>query len=238
MNDPVAVITGGSTGIGWATAQAMLARGWSVVSLGREAPPESHPRLHADLTDPDQTAAAAGRIAAAHPVSHLVHNAGMILPAPVDAARPDDLATLARLHLIAPLVLTQAMLPGMKARRFGRILFTGSRAALGVPTRTAYAATKAGLIGMARTWALELAPHGITVNVVSPGPVRTQNFWDIVPKDSDREAELAARIPVGRLGEPADIARALMFFADPDAGFVTGQVLMVCGGASIGAFAP
>jgi NAD(P)-dependent dehydrogenase (short-subunit alcohol dehydrogenase family) len=122
----------------------------------------------------------------------------------------------------------------MRARRFGRVLFTGSRAALGVPTRSAYAATKAGLIGLARTWALELAPQGITVNVVSPGPIRTQNFWDIVPRDSEAETALAARIPVGRLGEPADVARALMFLADPDAGFITGQVLMVCGGASVG----
>jgi NAD(P)-dependent dehydrogenase (short-subunit alcohol dehydrogenase family) len=79
-------------------------------------------------------------------------------------------------------------------------LFNGSRAALGVPTRTAYSATKAGIIGMARTWALELAPHGITVNVVAPGPVQTDNFWGIIPKGSDREAELAKQIPVGRLG--------------------------------------
>lgn len=234
-----AVITGGSTGIGWATAQAMLARGWQVVTLALDAPPETAPGLHveiADLAAPGATATAAARIAAAHDVTHVVHNAGQILPALIETARPEDIARLAQLHLASPLVLTQALLPGMKARRFGRVLFTGSRAALGVPTRSAYSATKAGLIGMARTWALELAPHGITVNVVSPGPVRTQNFWDIVPKDSGSEAALAARVPVGRLGEPADIARALMFLADPDAGFITGQVLNVCGGASIGAF--
>lgn len=234
-----AVITGGSSGIGWATAQMMLARGWQVVSLSAEAPPETAPGLHAeiaDLADPGAVAAAAARIAVAHPVTHVVHNAGQILPALIDDARPEDIARLAQLHLATPLVLTQAFLPAMRARRFGRVLFTGSRAALGVPTRSAYAATKAGLIGLARTWALELAPQGITVNVVSPGPIRTQNFWDIVPRDSEAETALAARIPVGRLGEPADVARALMFLADPDAGFITGQVLMVCGGASIGAF--
>lgn len=233
-----ALITGGSTGIGWATAQAMLAKGWQVVSLAQDAPPETAPGLHSeicDLTDPAATAVAAARIAAAHPVSHIVHNAGQILPALIENADPASIARLAQLHLATPLTLTQAVLPGMKARGFGRIIFTGSRAALGVPTRTAYAATKAGLVGMARTWALELAPHGITVNVVSPGPIRTQNFWDIVQKDSQAEAALAARIPVGRLGEPQDVARALLFLADPDAGFITGQVLMVCGGASIGA---
>jgi NAD(P)-dependent dehydrogenase (short-subunit alcohol dehydrogenase family) len=215
----------------------MLARGWQVVSLSAEAPPETAPGLHveiADLADPVAVTAAAARIAAAHDVTHVVHNAGQILPALIDDARPEDFARLAQLHLATPLVLTQAFLPAMRARRFGRVLFTGSRAALGVPTRSAYAATKAGLIGLARTWALELAPQGITVNVVSPGPIRTQNFWDIVPRDSEAETALAARIPVGRLGEPADVARALMFLADPDAGFITGQVLMVCGGASVG----
>jgi NAD(P)-dependent dehydrogenase (short-subunit alcohol dehydrogenase family) len=85
--------------------------------------------------------------------------------------------------------LLQAFLPAMKERRFGRVLFNASRAALGVPTRTAYSATKAGMIGMARTWALELAGHGITVNVVAPGPILTDNFWGIVPKGREREAE-------------------------------------------------
>jgi len=88
--------------------------------------------------------------------------------------------------------------------------------------------------GMARTWALELAEHGITVNVVAPGPILTDNFWGIVPKGSAQEDDLARRIPVGRLGTPQDVTRAFMFLADPDAGFITGQTLFVCGGASIG----
>ncbi len=235
-----AVVTGGASGIGRATAEAMLARGWTVIALDRAAPADAPPGLihaAADLLDPVATRAAAAAIAAGHAVTHLVHNAGAIRPAPVEAARPEDILGLAQLHLAAALTLAQAFLPAMKGRRFGRILFTGSRAALGVPTRTAYGATKAAMAGMARTWALELAPHGITVNVVAPGPIRTPNLWEIIPKDSAREAELAARIPVGRLGEPEDVARAMMFFADPAAGFVTGQVLYVCGGASVGAFA-
>ena len=108
------------------------------------------------------------------------------------------------------------------------------RAALGVPTRTAYSATKAGMIGMARTWALELAPHGITVNVVAPGPIQTDNFWGIIPKGSEREADLANRIPVGRLGSVDDVSNAFLFFCDPASSFVTGQTLYVCGGTSIG----
>ncbi len=110
-----------------------------------------------------------------------------------------------------------------------------SRGALGLATRTAYAATKAGMIGMARTWALELAADGITVNVVAPGPIAgTEMFHDVVPKGSEREKALAAAIPVKRLGQPGDVARAVMFFCDRDNSFVTGQTLYVCGGASLG----
>jgi NAD(P)-dependent dehydrogenase (short-subunit alcohol dehydrogenase family) len=93
------------------------------------------------------------------------------------------------------------------------------------------------MLGLARTWALELAPHGITVNVVAPGPVHTEMFYDVIPAGSEREQKLAASIPVGRIGESADVARAVSFFIHPDAGFITGQSLYVCGGASLGSVA-
>jgi NAD(P)-dependent dehydrogenase (short-subunit alcohol dehydrogenase family) len=104
---------------------------------------------------------------------------------------------------------------------------------LGLPTRTAYSATKAGMIGMARTWALELAPKGITVNVVAPGPIQTDMFYDVIPAGSEREQNIARGIPVQRLGRADDVARAVMFFSDPKNSFVTGQTLYVCGGASV-----
>ncbi|MDE4274499.1 SDR family oxidoreductase [Phaeobacter gallaeciensis] len=238
MSKYTAVITGGSKGIGADLGQRLIARGYTVVSLSRGAPEWSDPGLHhleVDLLDASATAQAAAEIAANHDVTHLVNNAGMIWPNLLEEATPEDLAGLTQLHLAAPLTLLQAFLPAMKAKGFGRVLFNGSRAALGVPTRTAYSATKAGIIGMARTWALELAGHGITVNVVSPGPVQTDNFWGIIPKGSDREAELAKRIPVGRLGTVRDISNAFLFFCDPENGFVTGQTLYVCGGGSVGA---
>ncbi|WP_299417180.1 SDR family oxidoreductase [uncultured Sulfitobacter sp.] len=238
MTQYTAVITGGSKGIGADLGQRLVAKGYDVVSLSRGAPEWSDPRLthvEVDLLDAEATAQAAAQIAARHEVTHLVHNAGMIWPNLLEEATSADLAGLTQLHLGAPLILLQACLPAMKTRQFGRVMFNGSRAALGVPTRTAYSATKAGIIGMARTWALELAPHGVTVNVVSPGPVQTDNFWDIIPKGSDREAELAKRIPVGRLGTVRDISNAFLFFCDPENGFVTGQTLYVCGGGSVGA---
>lgn len=235
MTDYTAVITGGNKGIGADLAQAMQARGWHVVSIARHrAGLAGIEEVTADLTNPAEVAAAAADIAARHQVTHLVHNAGIILPNLVEDARVEDMQVLTQLHLGAALQLLQAFLPGMKQRHFGRVLFNASRAALGAKTRTAYSASKAGMIGMARTWALELAPHGITVNVVAPGPVLTDNFWGIIPQGSAQEADLASRLPVGRLGTVQDITRSFMFLADPDAGFITGQTLYVCGGASIG----
>src|SRR5579875_3499203 len=126
----------------------------------------------------------------------------------------------------------------MCERRFGRVVLISSRAALGLQTRTSYAATKAGLIGMARTWALELAPEGITVNVVAPGPIgSTEMFHDVLPAGDPRIAKLASTIPVRRLGEPRDVSRAVLFLADPASGFITGQTLFVCGGTSVGSLA-
>jgi NAD(P)-dependent dehydrogenase (short-subunit alcohol dehydrogenase family) len=126
----------------------------------------------------------------------------------------------------------------MKAQRFGRIVLISSRAVLGLSNRTAYAATKAGLLAMARTWALELGPFGITANVVAPGPIAgTRVFHDIIPAGSPRIPAITQSIPVKRLGTPDDVARAVVFFASPEAGFVTGQTLYVCGGTSVGSVA-
>lgn len=232
-----AVITGGNKGIGADLAQALLARDYTVVSISRHAPEVTHPRLHsveADLLDGQAVAEAAAEVATNHEVTHLIHNAGLIWPNLIEEAEPSDITGLAQLHLGSALTLLKTFLPAMKTRQFGRVMFNGSRAALGAPTRTAYGATKAGMIGMARTWALELAPHGITVNVVAPGPILTDNFWGIVEKDSPQQEALAKRIPMGRLGRVDDVTRAFLFFCDPENSFVTGQTLYVCGGASVG----
>ena len=90
------------------------------------------------------------------------------------------------------------------------------------------------MLGMARTWALELAADGITVNVVAPGPIRTDMFYELIPAGSDKERLLEASVPMKRLGEVGDVARAVRFFADPANSYVTGQVLYVCGGTSVG----
>jgi NAD(P)-dependent dehydrogenase (short-subunit alcohol dehydrogenase family) len=233
-----AIVTGASGGIGAAVAKAMLDRGYRVISLALEKPDWSHPQLESravDLLDAKATKAAAAEIVREHRVTHVVHNAGVIRPNPIEQAKPDDIAMLAQLHLGAALTLVSAALPTMKQSGFGRIVLISSRAALGAQTRTAYSATKAGIIGMGRTWALELAAHGITVNMVAPGPIQgTHMFHEVVPAGSERESALAAAIPMKRLGRPEDVANAVLFFASPESSFVTGQTLYVCGGASVG----
>lgn len=231
-----ALVTGGSAGIGRAVAERLLTAGYEVISLDLKPTDLPVRQVMVDLTDTEATRQAASEIARSHAVTTLIHNAGAIRPALLQDVQLADLAALANLHLAAAITLTRAALPAMKAAGYGRIVFVSSRAVLGVPTRTAYAATKAGIVGMARTWALELAPSGITVNVVAPGPIRTANFHDIVPEGSPQAERIAQAIPLRRLGEPGDVARAVMFFADREAGFVTGQLLYVCGGASVGAF--
>jgi NAD(P)-dependent dehydrogenase (short-subunit alcohol dehydrogenase family) len=235
----VAVVTGGSGGIGKAICQALLGEDYEVVSLDRVKPDWSHARftsIEVDLLDAAATHAAAQAIGAERQVSHLVHNAGIVRAKLLAEVSDADLHDLTQLHLGAGMILLQAVLPGMQTRGFGRVVLISSRAALGVPTRTAYAATKAGMIGMARTWALELAASGITVNVVAPGPIEdTQVFASVMAPGSERALKLAETIPVKRLGRSCDVAHAVKFFAAREAGFITGQVLYVCGGASIGA---
>jgi len=232
------VLTGASSGIGLAAAQAFLDEGYEVISIARHDCPLRSPRLQSvtvDLSDAAATRAAVMSAAARMPATTLVHCAGAIREKPIEDATVADLAELGNLHLGAALSLVQANLAVMKEARYGRIVLISSRALLGLAKRTAYSATKAGMLGLARTWALELAANGITVNVVAPGPIAdTAMFEEILPPGSAKTAAAVRQVPVGRFGTPQDVARAIMFFADPKASFVTGQTLFVCGGTSVG----
>ena len=232
-----AVVTGGSAGIGRAIAQKLLDAGYDVISLDVQPSGLAHRKLkhvHVDLTDAEATRQAAEDVSRDHAVTMVIHNAGVIRPALLPEVKLADLNALVNLHMAAAVTLTQAALPTMKNAGWGRVVLVSSRAVLGLPTRTSYSATKAGMLGMARTWALELAPFGITVNVVAPGPIKTANFHGVIPEGSPQVDHVIQSIPVKRLGQPDDVARAVMFFADREAGFVTGQVLYVCGGTSVG----
>ena len=175
-----AIVSGGNTGIGAAIARSLLAEGYDVISLSRRKPDWSHPQLSSrevDLLDATATRQAATEIAAKFAITHVVHNAGAIRAKLLEEVADEDVSALAQLHFGAGIALAQAALPNMKQARFGRIVLLSSRAALGTVTRTVYSATKAGIIGMGRTWALELAPHGITVNMVAPGPIQGTHMF-------------------------------------------------------------
>lgn len=233
----VAVVTGGSAGIGKSICEQLLEAAYTVLNLSRRPSTCKHQNLvdiQVDLADMEATRSTITQLAGQYAITRLVHNAGVIRPALIESVDLDDVDYLSRLHINAGIVLLQGILPAMKAAAFGRIVVVGSRAMLGLETRSGYAATKAGQVGLVRTWALELGQYGITANVVAPGPIVTDMFTDVIPEDSERAARLARSIPVRRLGQPADVARAVMFLLSADTGFITGQNLFVCGGASLG----
>jgi NAD(P)-dependent dehydrogenase (short-subunit alcohol dehydrogenase family) len=236
--DDYVLVTGGSSGIGAAVCREFSASGRGVISLDRSAPPDAIAgveHVEIDLSDTAAVQTLATDVARRLAITTIVHCAGAIREKPLESVTLDDLQYLSNLHLAAPLSLVQANLPTMKRRHFGRIVLISSRAVLGLANRSAYASTKAGMLGLARTWALELGAHGITANVVAPGPIEsTAMFHEIIPADSPKLPRIAEAVPVKRLGRPADVVRAVMFFAAPDAGFVTGQTLFVCGGTSVG----
>lgn len=235
---PRVVITGGSSGIGAATCQALLDAGYEVINVSRRPATIESDRLRSiavDLTDASATREVFFKLAGESPATTVIHCAGVTREKPLEDATLEDLDALAHLHLGAAMSLVQANLPAMKAAHFGRIVLVSTRAVLGLAKRTVYSATKAGMISLARTWSLELAQHGITANAVAPGPIaETEMFHDVIPRNSAKFDSVAKSIPVGRAGTPADVARAIMFFASPEASFVTGQTLFVCGGTSVG----
>jgi len=231
-----AVVTGASSGIGEACARRLLDQGVSVITLQRSPPRLKHPNLHfrrIDLADLAATRLLAQEVAAEFPVRYLVNNAGANRPALLEDATIDDFQYVTAITLGAAMVLTQAFVPNMRAAKFGRIVNISSRAIMGKTSRTVYASAKAGLVGMTRTIACEVGGDGITVNTVIPGPVASDLFNRGHPEGSTKRQTVIDGILVQRVGTPHDIARAVLFFLDRDAGYVTGQALFVCGGTSV-----
>lgn len=229
-----AIVTGASRGIGKAIAATLHKSGWEVLNLDRSPADDTNIRhIEVDLTNADALGKTLDEITSNGPVTGLVNNAGIAIAATLDETTPEDFDKTVAINMKAPMMLAKAVIPGMREEGFGRIVNISSRAHLGKTHRTAYSATKGGILSMGRVWALENARDGITVNTIAPGPIRTELFDLANPPDMPRTAEIIDTVPVGRVGSPEDIANAVRFFMGEDSSFITGQTLYVCGGITL-----
>src|SRR3954454_7447265 len=246
MSAHVALVSGSSRGLGRTIAQRLAADGFAVAvnALHRDEALEVAASLRdsghvaegfgGDVTDEDEVAQLVDAVAAKlGAIDVLVVNATGPQPeaAIADVGWPDHLAQL-DYFVKSPVLLGRAVLPQMKAGGWGRIVHVDSEVVDSPPPgRSAYVTAKSAQVGLARSWARELAPFGITVNSVAPGFVPVERHATVPAEE--RNAYLLS-VPLGRMGVPADIAAAVSFFASEQAGFVTGQRLLVDGGRSLG----
>src|SRR5471030_611934 len=236
MKQRTFLITGASKGIGRALSERLAKAGHHVVGLARNADDASFPGtlVALDLSDTQATAATLAELATTYSFDGIVNNLGFIRLSKLGEIDLGDLDDSFRLNTRPAVQTVQALLPTMKEKGWGRIINMSSLIVLGMAERTAYAAAKSAMVSFTRTWALELAQTGITVNSVAPGPTETELFRANNPIGSEGEARYLAGVPMGRLGQPEEIAAAIAFLLSEQSGFITGQTLFVDGGASIG----
>ena len=234
----IAVVTGAAGGIGLASATRLAEDGFHVHMLdlseerveaaaaslaerGLKASPRG-----LDLRDETAIASFSAELGR---VEVLVNNAGIFDVIAFEKLTSDDLRRMMEANYITAFSMAQALLPSMS--KDARIINIASRSWLGARSIAHYAASKAAVVGLTRSMAMDLAPHRILVNAIAPGVIETAilDAWD-----DEARAELANRQPIGRLGRPEDIASAVSFLASPRTGFITGQTLIIDGGASIG----
>jgi 3-oxoacyl-[acyl-carrier protein] reductase len=229
------LITGASKGIGLAAAERLASEGHRPVGVARTAPASFPGDFHTvDLADRDATAAMLDDVLRDGRVDAVVNNVGLVRPAMLGSVDLADLDAAYDLNVRVAVQVTQALLPGMTAAGWGRVVNLTSMVTLGLPDRTSYGAAKAALDFCTRAWAGELARKGITVNSVAPGPTETELFRENSPAGSASAERYVAGIPMGRLGQPHELAAAICFLLSDDAGLITGQTLRVDGGGSIG----
>lgn len=221
-----ALVTGTSSGIGLAVARVLLDGGFRVTGADRAAPVIEAQHFTPVACDLMDEAAMAAMVAGLRGVTALVHAAGFLRVGPLGSLDLTAGAGMWRLHVDAAITLADALAPRLEAG--GRILLIGSRAAQGAAHRSQYAATKAALVGLARSWARELAPRNITVNVIAPAATDTPML-----NDAKRANVPPVLPPIGRFVRPEEIAALVLFLLSDNAAAITGQQITVCGGASL-----
>ncbi|CAH1652549.1 Gluconate 5-dehydrogenase [Hyphomicrobiales bacterium] len=237
-----ALITGGSSGLGLDVARCFLAAGARVTITGTDGSKldqavrelgENAAGFICDVTQLDAANDFAGMVEEKRgAVSILVNNAGRTVKQSLDAMSPEDFQAVLNIHVSGAFACSRAFVKQIEASGKGSILFTASMSSfLGIPNVIGYSAAKAAHVGMVRALATELAPRGVRVNGVAPGWIDTPLFRKATASDPARRAKIDGRIPMKRLGSGADIGWAMTYLASRAAGYVTGHILVVDGGA-------
>jgi NAD(P)-dependent dehydrogenase (short-subunit alcohol dehydrogenase family) len=245
LQGETALITGGGSGLGFGIAECFVASGATVVlvgrrpdvlkkaakKLGKSASFEVH-----DITLVDEAQSFIQRVSKkVGPISILVNNAGIHLKKLAVDTTPAEFTAVLQTHVVAAFSLTRVALPDMLKHKHGNILFTASMASLfGIPLVTAYSAAKSAYLGLVRSLATEVSPHGVRVNAIAPGWIESDMMLNALNGDPERSKKILGRTPMNCFGTPRDIGLAATYLCSPAARFVTGVFLPVDGGASIG----
>lgn len=225
---PCAVVSGTSSGIGQCIAVHLLQSGWRVIGLDIAPPTLQDPHLESVRVDLSNHASLMAAALTLKNVHAFVHAAGVLRVGRLGEMAAEAGELMWQIHTQAAITLSNVLIPQMAKNKQGRVVLIGSRVAQGMPGRSQYAATKAALVALARSWASEVASAGVTVNVVSPAATQTTMLSD------PARATSAPRLPpLGRLIQPQEIAELVAFLLSPSAAAITGQDIAICGGASL-----
>ena len=245
LDGRLALISGGATGLGYGMAEAMVEAGARVVLLGRreqvlrDAAHRLGQAAAFERFDVSDTAGAAdmarGVVERFGGIDILINNAGNHDKRAFVETSVDDFYRVMQTHVFGSFALTRAVVPTMLARGRGHVLFIASMSAfIGMPRIVAYSTAKAAYLGMIRSLTAELSPLGIRINGIAPGWIESDMLHTAIDNDPERKAKILGRTPMARFGSPQDIGRAAVYLSSDAAAFVTGAILPVDGGASIG----